>query len=155
MARTETDEAAPGSASEDFVHAITVRWADCDPAKIAYTGQIPRFALAAIDAWWAERVGFDWYAINADHNMGTPFVHLSMDFRSPITPRHKLLCTVRLMKLGRTSLTFSVVGRQDRVVCFEGNFVCVSVAADKFRAEVPPERILKRLEALAVERAAH
>ena len=35
--------------------------------------------------------------------VGTPFVHMKMDFRSPVTPRHMLDCDVRLKRLG-TSL---------------------------------------------------
>ncbi|AZN70971.1 acyl-CoA thioesterase [Georhizobium profundi] len=144
--------AEAGEPSDLFVHAITVQWADCDPARIAYTGQIPKFALSAIDAWWAERVGIDWFALNVDHRMGTPFVHLDMDFRSPITPRHPLFCTVMLSKLGTTSLTFRVVGRQDGTVRFEGNFVCVAVSADDFRPGYPSAEIRTRLESLLSER---
>ncbi|GLQ36961.1 hypothetical protein GCM10007908_05810 [Rhizobium albus] len=143
--------AATEEPSDPFVHTIMVQWADCDPARIAYTGQIPKFALSAIDAWWAERVGIDWFALNVDHRMGTPFVHLDMDFRSPITPRHPLLCTVMLTKLGTTSLTFRVVGRQNEAVCFEGNFVCVAVSADDFRPGYPSAEIRIRLESLLSE----
>ena len=31
-------------------HVIRVTWGDCDPARIAYTGRLPVFALEAIDA---------------------------------------------------------------------------------------------------------
>ena len=49
-----TDQIAPageGSGPDTFVHEIRVGWGDCDPAKIAYTGRLPAFALEAIDAW--------------------------------------------------------------------------------------------------------
>lgn len=148
------EDGAGGAATKDdgaFVHTIQVRWADCDPALIAYTGRIPCFALEAIDAWWAEKIGYDWYRLNLDRNMGTPFVHMDMDFRSPITPRHPLLCDVRLTKFGRTSMTFRVVGRQDGELCFEGNFVCVSVTAETFSAEPPPEDIRERIAGLVFQ----
>ena len=32
-----------------FVHPVNVTWADCDPAKIAYTARLPYFALDAIN----------------------------------------------------------------------------------------------------------
>lgn len=152
MALRETGEGAPqaGPADEDrrFVHTIHVRWADCDPAEIAYTGRIPCFALEAIDAWWAEKIGYDWYRLNLDRDIGTPFVHLDLDFRSPVTPRYPLLCDVRLVKLGNTSLTFRVEGRQGGTLCFEGNFVCVAVSAGDFRPAMPPADIESRLKAL-------
>ena len=112
---------------DPFVHVIRVSWADCDPALIAYTGHIPGFALEAIDVWWEHHVGIDWYRLNVDHGLSTPFVHLDIDFRSPVTPRHPLQCTVDLVKLGNSSVTFAVGGVQDERLCFESRFVCVFV----------------------------
>ena len=60
MATTATAANDPESG---FVHAIRVGWADCDPARIAFTGRIPYFALEAIDAWWEHTVGLDWYRL--------------------------------------------------------------------------------------------
>ena len=56
-----------------FTHPVTVRWADCDPAQIAYTGRIPNFALEAIDAWWMATTHFDWYRLNIDLSL----IHIS------------------------------------------------------------------------------
>jgi len=131
-----------------FTHAVKVRWADCDPADIAYTGRIPNFALEAIEEWWDAAIGLDWYRINLDRRIGTPFVHMSIDFRSPVTPRHPLLCAVRLIRLGETSVRFSVHGTQDGVLCFEGEFVEVFVAAEAHRVIAPPADIRAKLEAL-------
>ena len=125
---------------EPFTHRIRVGWADCDPARIAYTGRIPYFALEAIDAWWAETVGEDWYRMNVDHGTGTPFVHLSMDFKSPVTPRHPLDCEVRMLKLGNSSIRFSVDGFQESVLCFSGEFVEVFVEASSMSKTGVPER---------------
>jgi 4-hydroxybenzoyl-CoA thioesterase len=135
--------------ADGFVHEITVRWADCDPANIASTGRIPNFALEAIDAWWADRIGLDWYRLNLDRNAGTPFVRLAMEFHAPITPRHTLCCAVRLVRFGRTSMTFVVDGTQDGAICFTGEFVCVAVSAHDFKPAPPPADMLTVLRRLA------
>lgn len=124
-----------------FVHDIRVTWGDCDPARIAYTARLPWFALDAINAWWEAHLGGDgWYQLELDRNIGTPFVHLSMDFRAPVTPRHRLMCEVWPSRLGNTSVTFSMRARQDDVLCFEGTFTCVFVIADQFKSQsAPPE----------------
>ncbi len=124
-----------------FVHEIRVTWGDCDPARIAYTGRLPWFALDAINAWWEAHLGGDgWYQLEMDRNIGTPFVNLNMDFRHPVTPRHRLICEVWPTRLGEKSVTFSVVGRQDGTVCFEGRFTCVFMIADQFKSQpAPPE----------------
>ena len=124
-----------------FVHEIRVTWGDCDPARIAYTARLPWFALDAINAWWEAHLGGDgWYQLELDRNIGTPFVSLNMDFRHPITPRHRLMCEVWPCRLGDKSVTFAVVARQDGAVCFEGRFTCVFIIADQFKSQsAPPE----------------
>ncbi|WP_299371041.1 thioesterase family protein [uncultured Tateyamaria sp.] len=122
-----------------FEHEIRVTWGDCDPARIAYTGRLPWFALDAINAWWEAHLGGDgWYQLEIDRNIGTPFVHMSMDFRAPVTPRHRLRCAVWPSALGTSSVTFRVDGRQDGTLCFEGTFVCVFIIADEFKSQPAP-----------------
>ena len=124
-----------------WTHEIRVAWGDCDPARIAYTARIPAWALEAINAWWEAHFGGGWYQMELDHGFGTPFVHMSLDFRTPITPRHRLICAVAPTRLGETSVEFRVVGRQDGVLCFEGRFVCVFSAAGFPRKAPPPPEV--------------
>jgi acyl-CoA thioesterase FadM len=130
-----------------FEHEIRVAWGDCDPAKIVYTARLPWFALDAINAWWEHHAGQDWYGMELDQNVGTPFVKMSMEFLAPVTPRHRLICKVWPTRLGETSVGFRVEGRQDGRLCFTGDFVCVFVEADKFTKRVPPARIREIVEA--------
>ncbi|MBY6045129.1 acyl-CoA thioesterase [Phaeobacter italicus] len=127
------------SQTTDFVHEIRVGWGDCDPARIAYTGHLPGFALQAIDAWWEHQLDGDgWYQMELDRGTGTPFVHMSIDFRSPVTPRHRLACSVWPVALGQKSVTFRVEARQDGTLCFEGKFVCVFIEPSDFSAKPAP-----------------
>ena len=122
-----------------FEHEIRVTWADCDPANIVYTGRVPMFALDAINAWWETHTGNGWYQMELDRNVGTPFVSMNIDFRAPITPRHRLYCEVWPSRLGETSVEFKVVGRQAGSTCFEGSFTSVFIEADKFSKAKPPQ----------------
>ena len=138
-----------GEQARPFVHGIRVRWGDCDPANIAYTGRIPAWALEAIEAWWERHTGLDWYRINLDRNIGTPFVHMAMDFRSPVTPRHLLECEVTLKKLGNRSITHAVRAFQAGVLCFEGEFVAVFVDAAEMKPRPLPDDLLAAITGLA------
>ena len=132
-----------------FVHPINVTWGDCDPARIAYTARLPYFALDGINAWWeAHFDGDGWFQMEIDRNVGTPFVSLSMDFRSPVTPRHTLQCEVFPTRLGTKSITFCVKGRQNDVLCFEGAFTCVFIIADKFESQPAPDHMRAVIEPL-------
>lgn len=124
-----------------FEHSVTVRWGDCDPARIAYTARLPAFALEAIDAWWQHHGGAGWYQMEIDQDVGTPFVNMAMEFRAPVTPRHLLICRVWPNRLGKTSVGFRVEGRQDGTLCFSGSFVCVFTRASDFAKNPPPPRI--------------
>jgi len=132
---------------DTYQHEIRVTWGDCDPARIVYTARIPWFALDAINAWWEERLGDGWFQLELDRGVGTPFVHMSLDFRAPVTPRHRLICHVWPARLGATSIDFRVDGVQDGVTCFEGRFTCVFVEARAFAKCHPPPEIRDLVEA--------
>lgn len=135
--------------TENFVHEINVTWGHCDPAQIAYTARLPYFALDAINAWWeAHFDGDGWFQLQIDRNIGTPFVNLSMDFRSPVTPRHKLMCETYPTRLGNKSITFGMKARQNGVLCFEGSFTCVFTIADVFKSQSAPEELARVIEPL-------
>ncbi len=127
---------------QTFVHCISVSWGDCDPAKIAYTGRLPTFALDAINAWWESVLeGDGWFQMELDRNVGTPFVRLEMDFKKPVTPRHKLMCHVWPVRLGNTSITFRVDGLQNEQLCFSTRTVSVCTVADTFEKQAIPQDI--------------
>jgi acyl-CoA thioesterase FadM len=134
---------------DPYAHEIRVGWGDCDPARIAYTGRIPNWALEAINGWWEHNLGGDgWYQMELDRNVGTPFVHMSLDFRAPITPRHRLICTVWPVRLGDRSIRFAVEGHQDGTLCFEGRFVNVFTVAETFKSQSAPTDIRAVVEPL-------
>ena len=137
--------------TEPFSHRRRILWGETDAARIAYTARFLDFAMEATEAWFRERVGIGWYELNVDHGIGTPFVHVSLDFRSPVTPRDELSTTVLLSRLGGSSLRFAVAGRADggaRLV-YEGTLVCAFVDNAAMRPIPVPERFLPALEAEA------
>lgn len=138
-----------------FVQRRTVAWSDADPAGIMFTGRFPVFALDAIEGWFRERMGAGWHELHRCHGGGTPFVHISLDFRASLRPGDDVLLSVALRKVGRSSLEFAVTGRLGSgVVSFEGRFVCVFVAdaTGKPRAVPEPFRAaLAREVALALD----
>lgn len=141
----------PTEKTAAFIHEIRISWGDCDPARIAYTARLPWFALDAINAWWEHHLDGDgWFQLELDRNVGTPFVHMSLDFHAPVTPRHRLHCHVRPTRLGNTSVEFRVDGYQDRKICFEGKFVCVFAIADTFK-KCPPPSDLRQIIETAIE----
>lgn len=133
--------------SHTHKHVIGISWGDCDPANIVYTGRLPWLALDAINSWWEKQLDGDgWFQLEADRNVGTPFVRLEMDFLNPVTPRHDLVCYVWPVHLGNTSIAFRVDGEQDGQVCFSLRSVSVFTVASTFTKQTPPEEIKQVVE---------
>ncbi len=124
-----------------FDHTRTITWGDADPAGIAYTGRFPNFALDAIEAWFAARLGIDWYRMHRELGGGTPFVHMDMDFRMSLRPGDVLRTEVRLRRAGRSSLEFFVRGLVSDQVSFEGRFVCAFVDDATQKSRPAPESL--------------
>ncbi len=125
-----------------FVHVRRIRWGESDPARIVYTARYLDFAMDAIEAFFNDRLGASFYEFNVDHGCGTPFVHVELDFRSPLTPRETLETEVRLARLGGSSLTFAVAGRAGERLCYEGKLVCAFVDTTDAKMKpipVPPQ----------------
>jgi len=142
-----------------FVHRRRISWGETDAARIAYTARFLDFAMEAIEAWFYDRLGQSFYEFNVDEGIGTPFVRVELDFRSPLTPRDVLETEVLLHRLGRSSLHIGVAGRVGKRLAYEGRLVCafVDVGSGRMRPIPVPEKYLSALQreaALAAARSA-
>jgi acyl-CoA thioesterase FadM len=135
--------------TEPFVHGRRVLWGETDAARIAYTARFLDFAMEAVERWFQDRLGLGWYELNLDHGIGTPFVHVEMDFRSPVTPRDTLDSTVLLSQLGGSSLRLAVTGRVGERLVYEAVLVCAFVDPGRMRPIPVPEQFRPALEAEA------
>lgn len=137
---TEREELAP------YVHQRVIKWADTDSGQIAYTVRFFDFSMDAIEGWFRAVLDIDWYRLNLDLHLGTPFVHVDMDILAPLTPRNSLNTAVWVDKLGHSSLTFRVEGeRSDGVASFRGRFVCVMVNNQIMKSVTIPDDFRRRI----------
>ncbi len=133
--------------SDLYVHKRIINWGDTDAAQIVYTTRYTDFSLEAIEGWLRAVLGFDWYELNINRHMGTPFVHIDMDLKAMLTPQHTLYITVYVENIGRSSITFRLSGhRDDGVECYAGRFVCVVVTRDGEKPIPIPEDMRKCIE---------
>ena len=130
-----------------FIHTRRVRWGESDPARIAYTARFLDFAMDAVEAFFQDRLGAGFYEMNVDPGIGTPFVRVELDFKSPLTPRDTLATEVRVTRLGGASLEFAVTGRVGERVAFAGRLVCAFVTGEgtEIRAIPVPEEYRAKL----------
>ena len=130
-----------------FAHRIAVTWGDMDSAAIAYTGRFSYWVLEAIEMFMGDRIGANWYAMNADHGIGTPFVNMNLTFRSPVTPREALLIEVLVKRAGDSAVTCLLVGRGDQTGehRFDAEATFVFADCGTMKAIQTPEAYRQRL----------
>lgn len=102
------NELAENPAPTPLVYRRRVRWGDGDPAHIVYTVRFLDFAMEAIEEWFREVLGVDWYQLNLDRGIGSPAVHVELDFESPVKPGDILEIPVVVRRLGTSSITFEL-----------------------------------------------
>jgi 4-hydroxybenzoyl-CoA thioesterase len=127
----------PTDAPVPFTYRREIFWGDTDTALIVYTGRFLDYSLEAIEAWFRATLGIDWYAMNVDLGIGTPYVHVDIDFVSPLTPRDVLEVRVHVASIGRSSLGFTVTGYANgERLSFRGTMVSAFVNI-KTMAKIP------------------
>ncbi len=124
-----------------FVRSFPIGWGDLDPAQIAYTGRLPDLVVRASEGWIASLLGGSFFDLQCDYGLDTPFVHLSVDFHSPVTTEAPLDCAVHVERVGTTSLPLVTVARQAGRHAFTARTVQVFVDLVTFRPSPIPDNV--------------
>lgn len=123
------------------------KWSETDAAQIVYTVRFVDYAMEAIEEWFRHVMRLDWYKMNTELDMGTPFVKIEMDIKSPLTPHDELETCVLVEQLGRSSLVFKVVGRRNGdEISFDSKFVCSMVQKSTMRSISIPQELRQKVE---------
>jgi|GEM_PF-178267 len=147
--KPEFSEDIPADSSTNigaFVYEHYVAWGECDPAQIAYTANIPKWGLLAVEHWYRTVLGYDWYMLNLEFGIGPPFVSLNFDFVAPVKPPEPLEIIVTVAGTGNSSITHHIEGYQEKKLCFKGDTVAVFVNATTMKSISIPSNIKKCIE---------
>jgi 4-hydroxybenzoyl-CoA thioesterase len=124
-----------------FRAPIKVSFSDIDNAGIVYYPRFVHYFHLAMEEFFSSELGIDYAAVLRDRNVSFPTVHLEADFRRRMRYGDRIDIEVRVINIGRTSITWGYRGyragdKEDLVV--EGNNVTVCVRRDTFeKIEVP------------------
>lgn len=94
-----------------YVFPRRVGWADCDPAGMIYTPRVIDIATEALECWNRDVLGVSWFDLNWKLNLGAPMVRVECDFLKIMPCDLELLVEVRVLGLGRASVTFQMTGQ--------------------------------------------
>lgn len=138
-----------------FVHAVPVRFADVDHAGIVYYPRFFHFFHLVFEEFWRARLGARAYVELLDKDrVGFPAVRAECDYRAPLRFGDIAEIELRVLKLGRTSVTFgyriyrAAEGDVPRALAAEGRSVSAVVDLSRFVAVEPPARVRELLAEL-------
>ena len=138
-----------------FVVRRRVRWSDCDPAGVVYTGKFTDYLLGAVHLFMSELGGGHYSQWLETLDVDTPGKGMELTFHHALWPEDDcdLLCTIGAVRESSYDINVearAVAGRPSAgTLVFSGRFspVCISRTV---RKRVPIPAAL--LEALAAHR---
>lgn len=109
-----------------------VRFGHCDPAGIVFYPRYFEMLNAVVEDWLTEGLGVDYAQLLGPRRVGLPTVQLDTEFKRISRMGDWLAQRVRIVKLGRSSLTLRIEfhgrGAQDDLrVGFSQVLVCTSL----------------------------
>jgi 4-hydroxybenzoyl-CoA thioesterase len=125
-----------------------VPFGDTDAAGSLFFSHAVRYCLEALEQWFIDRLGTDWFHLHADRQIGSPFVHAEFEFHSAATPRESLELAVAVTAVGRSSAAFTVTASSvpSSEVCWVGRFKCVFIATATRRSIPIPDEFRGQFE---------
>lgn len=148
VSTASTAESAHAAPVSRFHHALTVRRAEVDAQGIVFNAHYLMYADTAVMAYW-RALGVP-YA-SAMRRLGTelPVRKAAVEYFASARPDDRLRIGVRLVRVGRTSVTLEAVMRREHTVLARAEVVYVCVdAADRVPTPVPVvlRSLLERFE---------
>src|SRR5205085_11874443 len=91
-----------------FVSEKLIRFHHCDPAGIVFYPQYFVLFNELVEDWFNEGLGVDFATFHTVDRLGVPMAHLECDFLAPSKIGETLTLTLRVKRIGRTSLVQAV-----------------------------------------------
>lgn len=120
---------------------VTIRHGHCDPAGIVYTPKFFDLFNHAIEGWFIEALGIDYYDVIGERRTGLGYVTASADFFTPCMMGDKLEIFVRVVRVGSKSYTLMLHAMKDGREALRGHFTTVTTALDHHKSIVIPADI--------------
>lgn len=130
-----------------FRARIRVRFGDIDYAGIVYYPRFMHYFHVALEEFFEVELGIDYPTILNRHRLGFPTVHLETDFRKSLRYGDRIDVEIRVLRIGRTSITWGYKGYNGNDLAVEGQNVTVSMNMDSFEKTETPDWLIKALEA--------
>lgn len=100
-----------------------IEFGNCDPAGIVFFVEFFRMCTTLFEQWFTDHLGISFTEEFFVHDHMFPVVHTDADFKKPLRMGDQLDIEFVLTKLGRSSIHYTCVGRNDGDEVFSIKFV--------------------------------
>ncbi len=124
---------------DPFIVRRVVRWGDCDPAGVVFTGRFTDYLLGAV-ALYTEHLAQGASSLGAAHGVDTPCRGMSLSFEGTLWPRDEIdiHCTIGSVRT-RSYDVRCVAVRTDGRPVFTATFSPICVRSDaRVGTDIPP-----------------
>lgn len=135
-------------ADAPFTVRRRVRWSDCDPAGVAFTGRFTDYLLGAVDHFIRHILHEPRAAFMARLGIETPCKGMSLNFHLALPPEAQVDIVLWVARIGTHSFDLDATARlPDGRIAFEGRFSPICIQTQP-RHKVPIPPALRELLAL-------
>jgi len=133
-----------------FRKTISVCFSDIDNAGIVYYPRFLHYFHLAMEEFFRSELGINYAEVLHKRHLSFPTVHVQSDFRLRLRYGDQIAIQVRVINIGRTSITWGYegyrLGNQEELVV-EGQNVTVCVKTETFKKREIPVWLRKGLTA--------
>jgi 4-hydroxybenzoyl-CoA thioesterase len=129
-----------------FTTPIKIRFAHCDPAGIVFYPRYFEIINGIVEDWCEEGLGTSFHEMHMVQGVGFPTVHIDIHFTKTSILGDQLQAHLKVLKLGRASLTISVcLIDEDNEARFNAELVLVMAHVKERKAIPIPEPLRERI----------
>lgn len=133
--------------SVTFKTPISIRFAHCDPAGIVFYPRYFELINGVVEDWCAQALGMSFHEMHIVQGVGLPTVHIETDFVKSSVLGDELIAELRVLKLGRASLTIEILmkGVEDDVR-LSAKLVLVMAQVKERKAIALPDALREQMQ---------
>lgn len=94
-----------------FTLPIKILFQHCDPAGIVFYPRFFEMINQTVEAWFDDALSYPFVEMQFEDNRGVPTVTIQTDFKAVARLGETLTFSLRVLKLGRTSVSLEIIGR--------------------------------------------
>jgi 4-hydroxybenzoyl-CoA thioesterase len=128
-----------------------IRFSHCDPAGIVYFANFFDMIGGLVEDWFGDAIGVSFNEMHIGQRVGFPIVNTGCEFFRPCHLGDQLVLELAIVKLGRSSIEFSICGRVGGEEKFRARHKVALMSLDTLRSMPIPDELRAKMQPYVAE----